>query len=143
LATIYRTALVQHSVGHMYELVNDVKAYPCFLPGCTQAEIIMETATEMKAAVTLEKAGIHQTFKTHNFLHKDQKVEINLIDGPFKKLEGVWLFEELKSDASKIILDLEFEFSGKMISLAFGPIFNHIANTMVDVFCKRADEIYD
>ncbi|MGD9409543.1 MAG: ubiquinone-binding protein, partial [Thiohalocapsa sp.] len=33
-------------------------------------------------------------------------------------------------------------FSGRLIDKAFGGVFGTIANSLVDAFCKRADEVY-
>ena len=70
-------------------------------------------------------------------------MDIALKDGPFRKLQGVWRFTSLREDACKVELELDFEFSGRLINAAFGQVFNHIANTLVDAFCKRAREMAD
>ena len=66
---------------------------------------------------------------------------MQLIDGPFKKLEGGWHFHNLDAESCKIELDLEFEFSLGLASALLTPIFSQIANTMVDSFCSRAYEV--
>ncbi len=86
--------------------------------------------------------GIHQTFSTCNRFQRDRRMDISLLDGPFRKLVGGWSFIPLRADASKVELELDFEFSGRLIDTAFGAVFNQIANTLVDAFCKRADEVY-
>ena len=76
-------------------------------------------------------------------MKKNEQMDISLRDGPFRKLHGGWRFIPLRKDASKVELELEFEFSGKLIDKAFGAVFEQVANSLVDSFCKRADEIYD
>ncbi|MCU4676728.1 type II toxin-antitoxin system RatA family toxin [Catenovulum sp. 2E275] len=139
---VHRHALVMYSAKQMYDLVNDVAAYPQFVPDCMAVDVISKTSTELKASVQIGKASIGKWFTTHNKMQDGQSVEINLIDGPFKKLVGLWQFIPLDDEACKVVLDLDFEFSSKIIEVAFGSIFNHMANNMVKAFTQRAKEVY-
>lgn len=126
----------------MFVLVYDVASYPQFLPWCQHAEVIKETDEQICGRIEVARLGIHQTFSTCNRYERDRRMTIDLLDGPFRKLHGGWNFLPLREDASKVELELEFEFSGRLIDKAFGSVFNQIANTLVDAFCKRADEVY-
>jgi ribosome-associated toxin RatA of RatAB toxin-antitoxin module len=125
----------------MYQLVNDVKSYPDFLPGCTGSRVLESGPTQMMAAVDVSKAGISKTFTTRNTLTSNQSILMSLVDGPFKKLIGGWKFIPLSSDACKIEFHLDFEFTNKLIEMAFGRIFKELAN-MVQAFTARAKEVY-
>ncbi len=142
MAKVTKTALVPYSAGKMYALVNDVAAYPTFLPWCRASEVLSETDTEMCARIELALSGIHQWFTTCNELVPGERIDIRLSEGPFKRLHGDWQFQALREDACKVVLDLEYEFSGALINAAFGAVFGKIANTLVDAFVKRADEVY-
>jgi ribosome-associated toxin RatA of RatAB toxin-antitoxin module len=126
----------------MFALVYDVAAYPDFLPWCHRAEVISETDEQICGRIEVARLGIRQTFSTCNRYLRDQHMEIALLDGPFRRLHGAWAFTSLRADACKVELELEFEFSGALIDRAFGPVFNQIANSLVDAFCKRASEVY-
>jgi len=126
----------------MFELVYDVGRYPEFLPWCHATKLLSETEDEICAELEVAKAGIHQTFSTCNRFERPQIMYLQLKEGPFKNLDGVWRFTPLRDDACKISLTLDFEFSGRLINLAFGAVFRQIADTMVDSFCQRAKEIY-
>lgn len=139
---ISRTALVPYSASQMYQLVNDVKSYPEFLPGCTGSRVIDASANEMTAAVDVSKAGISKTFTTRNTLTDNQAILLQLVDGPFKKLMGAWKFTPLSEDACRIEFQLDFEFTNKLIELAFGRIFKELAGSMVQAFTTRAKEVY-
>lgn len=139
---ITRTALLPYSAQQVFDLVNDVASYPDFLPWCGGAEVLSSSSFEMNAKVTIAKAGIKQTFETHNHLVPGQRIQMNLVDGPFKSLRGVWEFKALDVDACKILFDVEFEVSSGLLSVAIGPIFEQIANTLVDSFCERAKQVY-
>ncbi|VEB95729.1 Ribosome association toxin RatA [Cedecea lapagei] len=139
---ISRTALVPYSAEQMYQLVNDVKSYPEFLPGCTGSRVIDASANQMTAAVDVSKAGISKTFTTRNTLTDNQSILMQLVDGPFKKLLGGWKFTPLSEDACRIEFQLDFEFTNKLIELAFGRIFKELAGNMVQAFTTRAKEVY-
>jgi ribosome-associated toxin RatA of RatAB toxin-antitoxin module len=139
---ISRSALVPFSVEQMYKLVNDVDSYPQFLPGCIGSRILTQNETSMTASVEVSKAGIRKTFTTNNQLVNNQRIEMQLVDGPFRKLIGGWLFTPLSDDACKVQLELDFEFTNKLIELAFGKVFKELAGNMVQAFTQRAKEVY-
>jgi len=143
VSIIERSALVHYSPAEIYALVNDVAAYPEFLPWCRSARVIESSASEMTASIEISKGMLNRSFTTHNILEAPHRIELTLVDGPFRKLQGSWQFDSLKTEkACKVSLRLEFEFESTMLSLAAGPIFTQIGNSLVDAFCKRAVEVY-
>lgn len=139
---ISRTALVPYSAEKMYQLVNDVKSYPEFLPGCVGSRVLESSAQQMTAAVEVSKAGISKTFTTRNALTSNQSILMHLVDGPFKSLVGGWKFTPLAADACRIDFQLNFEFTNKLVELAFGHIFKELISSMVQAFTIRAKEVY-
>jgi ribosome-associated toxin RatA of RatAB toxin-antitoxin module len=139
---ISRSALVMFSAQQMYDLVNDVSKYPEFLPNCSGAKIHNHTAHCMSASVEISKAGMRKWFSTENTLTDGQAIEMKLLDGPFKTLAGGWRFTALDEKACKVSLELDFEFTNKLVELAFGKVFNEVANNMVKAFTQRAKQVY-
>ncbi|WP_034916441.1 type II toxin-antitoxin system RatA family toxin [Erwinia sp. 9145] len=142
MSQISRSALVPYSAEKMFRLVNNVDAYPEFLPGCTGSRIIDSSEQQMTASVDVSKAGISKTFVTRNTLTENQRINMQLVDGPFRKLSGGWQFTPLSEDACKVELNLDFEFSNMLVELAFGRIFKELAGSMVQAFTHRAKEVY-
>lgn len=142
MAQLHRSALVMYSAEEMYALVNDVAAYPQFLPGCVASRIISESELSMVAEVSVAKAGIHKQFTTQNALVPGREILMELVEGPFRQLHGIWRFTPLDEAACKVALSLEFEFSSRLIETAFGAIFRELAGAMVKAFCQRAKEVY-
>ncbi|MCG7532086.1 SRPBCC family protein [Psychrobium sp. MM17-31] len=140
---VNRSALVMFSAQQMYDLVNDVASYPQFLPGCVGARVVSFDGNVMVASVDVSKAGIKKTFTTRNTLLENQRVDMQLVDGPFKLLQGGWSFLALDDNACKVSLDLEFEFDNKLAELAFGKIFKELAGNMVTAFSERAKRVYE
>jgi ribosome-associated toxin RatA of RatAB toxin-antitoxin module len=142
MAHIERSALVMHSAERMFALVCDVQSYPQFLPWCVGSHLISETETELVAGMTIKKGGIEQTFTTRNQKLAPQWMTMELVDGPFTQLNGKFTFKPLSEEACKVVLELDFEVAGKILSLTLSPIFKQAANTMVDAFVQRADAVY-
>ncbi|MGB3726678.1 MAG: type II toxin-antitoxin system RatA family toxin [Glaciecola sp.] len=142
MPSINKNALVPYSAEQMYNLVNDVAAYQTFLPGCKQSAILEQSNTSMTAKMLLAKAGIEQVLVTQNTLVPNQRIDMQLAQGPFKSLSGGWTFTPLSDQACKIELSLNFTFSSKLIDLAFGKVFNTLTNNMVKAFSDRAKTVY-
>ncbi|MEZ9566785.1 SRPBCC family protein [Vibrio artabrorum] len=139
---VTRSALVSFSADQMFSLVNDVARYPEFLPGCSGSRVIESSDSAMVASVDVSKAGISKTFTTSNRMADGAEILMELVDGPFKKLQGGWYFTPLDEQACKVELKLEFEFSSRMIEMAFGKIFNELTSNMVSAFTQRAKQVY-
>lgn len=142
MRTINRHALVPYSTAEMFALVDDIDAYQNFLPWCKKSQVLSRDEDVVRGLIELSKAGIEKSFTTSNRLQKNKMIEMRLEEGPFHHLEGFWRFDALDETACKISLLLEFEFSSKILDLTVGPVFNQIANSLVDAFCKRATEVY-
>ena len=142
MTLIQKSALVKYSARQMFDLVNDIEAYPKFLPWCADSRILKRDEDLVEAELTIAKGGFKKSFSTRNMLEQGGKITVSLLEGPFSSLEGVWNFLPLREDASKISLDLEFEMNGVLTNLAFGAVFNQICNTMVASFTSRAKEVY-
>ena len=142
MTIISKSALVSYTPEQMYQLVDDIEAYPAFLPWCGDATILNRDNNTVEASLFIAHSGLNKTFSTRNSNFPYEKIEMRLLDGPFKHLEGVWIFEPLGDAACKVSLNLDFEFSSKIIGLTLGPIFNKIANSLVDAFIQRANSVY-
>lgn len=142
MTVVQKSALVKYSARQMFDLVNDIEAYPKFLPWCAGSRIIKREEDCVEAELMISKGGFKKSFSTRNKIDWGGRITVSLLDGPFSHLEGVWNFMPLREDASKISLDLEFEMSGVLANLAFGAVFNQICNTMVASFTGRAKAVY-
>ena len=142
MTTVEKSALVRFSAKKMFDLVDDIEAYSQFLPWCSESRILKRDGNLVEAELKVARGGFYKVFSTRNTLIGDEAIRMSLIKGPFSSLEGVWTFQPLREDASKIALNLEFEMSGKLSNLAFGAVFNQICNSMVGAFSQRAKTIY-
>ncbi|WP_136254863.1 type II toxin-antitoxin system RatA family toxin [Onishia niordana] len=142
MPTVNRSALVRHSPQAMFDLVNDFERYPEFLPGCRRARLIESDAEHLIGELTLAKAGVEQSFTTRNDLYSPDRIELSLVQGPFRRLRGRWLFTPMGENSCKVSLEMEFEFSNRLIGMAFGKLFQQVAGQLVDSFSRRANELY-
>ena len=140
--TVRRSAIVPFGADKMYGLVADVPRYPEFLKWCSKAGAREKNEGEVVATLEINFKGLKKKFTTLNLMKPDQSIEISLVKGPFSRLHGIWLFTELGEGASKIELDLTFDFDNPLVARVVGPLFSHIANHQVDAFHKRALDLY-
>ena len=143
MANISRSALVMYSCEQMYKLVDDIQLYPQFIPNCADSKRVQTNEHTVEGSLLISSVGISKWFTTKNILTPNKEIQMELINGPFKHLTGVWKFTELDSSACKVELDIDFEFSSKLIEMAFGGIFNSLIANMVSAFTKRAKQIYE
>ena len=140
---INQKSLVAYSAEQMYQLVNNYQAYPESLPGCVASQTLIQGQHQQTAELTISKAGISHKFTTRNTMIENCSIKMQLVDGPFKFLHGEWCFKPIDEQCCQISLYLEFEFSNPLIGMAFGKIFTHLTNKMIDAFKQRAKEVYN
>jgi ribosome-associated toxin RatA of RatAB toxin-antitoxin module len=140
MQTIRRSALVEHSTGRMFDLVNDVAAYPRRFDWCSAAQLIESGADRLVARLDLGLGALSTWFTTENSLDRPHSIDMKLVDGPFRKLHGRWEFHALDECASKVTLTLEFDPSNRLLGPAFAIGFQGLADRMVDDFVRVADK---
>lgn len=142
MAIVEKSVLVAHSASEMYQLVEDVETYPQFLPWCSGTEVRRPDANNAIATLHVNYHGLRLHFTTKNQMEPGVLIDMTLENGPFKHLDGFWRFRPLAENACKVEFRLSYEISGKFVEKLTGPVFNHIANTFVEVFVKRARAKY-
>lgn len=147
---VRKSVLLWYSPREMYDLVTGVDAYPQFLPWCNQAEVVAEHEDGVTARLSMAYMGVRHAFttrNTHNAHDAAKSVAVRLVDGPFSKLEGNWLFLPLgrpgtDETACKIEFELSYAFSSVALEVVVSPVFDRVANTLVDSFVQRAEAVY-
>lgn len=139
---VHKSVLVAHPAQRMFALVDAVEKYPEFLPWCGGAEVIYRDADVTRATIQINYRGIRQSFSTENAKIEPRLMQIKLMEGPFKTLEGSWRFTDLGGEGCKIELSLRYEFASRMLEKLVGPVFGYIANNLVDAFVKRVQSIH-
>lgn len=142
MALVEKSVLVGYSAERMYRLVDGVELYPEFLPWCGGTQVDVRDGTLTRASILIDYHGIRQSFKTENRTQPPELIEIRLVSGPFRQLDGAWRFTPLSADACKIEFKLRYEFSSRLLEKLVGPVFKHIAGTLLDAFLQRAEQLY-
>ncbi|MBD8643563.1 MULTISPECIES: type II toxin-antitoxin system RatA family toxin [unclassified Stenotrophomonas] len=140
MPTIRRSALVEHSAARMFDLVNDIAAYPRRFRWCSAAQILEEGEQRLVARLDLGLGSFSTWFMTENTLVRPASIDMKLRDGPFKRLHGRWEFHSLAEDACKVSLELEFEPKSRLLAPALALGFQGLADRMVNDFVRVADE---
>jgi len=150
---VNKSVLLWYSPSQMYALVTAVEDYPKFLPWCERAEVLEHHPDGMTARLHLSFAGIRHAFTTRNVNVPGREVHLTLVDGPFSQLEGSWIFHGLsmpgsaqspdaEPSACKVEFSLRYAFASRPLAVVISPVFDRIANTFVDAFVKRAEQVY-
>lgn len=139
MPTITRSALVGHSVARMFALVNDIAAYPRRFDWCEAAQVLEADARHVIARLDLRIGALHTWFTTENTLSPPHHIDMQLRDGPFRKLSGRWQFHALDESACKVSLTLDFEPRSRLLAPALTLGFQRLADRMVDDFVRIAD----
>ncbi|HMM56795.1 MAG TPA: type II toxin-antitoxin system RatA family toxin [Rudaea sp.] len=135
---IRRSAIVPFPPMRMFDLVNDVEAYPRRFAWCAGAAVLAREPDAIRARLDVRIAGTTQSFSTRNTLAPPQRIGMQLVDGPFQSLSGAWEFTPLGDAGCKIALALDFEYRGRVLAPVFRAGFEKLADRMVDEFCREA-----
>ncbi len=139
---IDRSVLVEYSPDQMYALVDAVEQYPEFLPWCGGSAVEMRDETRTRASVIIDFHGIRQTFSTENSKQRPSRIDMRLIKGPFRQLDGSWSFLALGEGGCKVRFELQYEFASAILGKLIGPVFEQITASFVDAFVERATTVY-
>jgi ribosome-associated toxin RatA of RatAB toxin-antitoxin module len=147
MAYVDKSVLISHSPEQMFDLVAGVEDYPGFLPWCGGSEVqnretLPDGSERVLATIRIRYRGITQSFTTENVQRRGEFIRLNFREGPFKALDGSWIFKPLGGHGCKIEFRLHYEFSNRILDGLVGPVFGQIANSFVDSFTRRADEVY-
>ena len=142
MQVVERFALVNYTPAQMYALVNNVGAYPEFLPWCTAARVEELAPNERVATLRVARGVLHAEFTTKNELNPDSEIRMQLLHGPFRNLKGLWRFSPIGDKGSRVQFRVEFEFKNRLTASAFNTVFESLCGTIVDAFATRAKQIY-
>ena len=145
---VKKSVLLWYSPHEMYSLVTGINDYPKFLPWCERAETLSADSDEVTARLHLSYMGVRHSFTTRNRHVPDASVVVGLVDGPFSLLDGTWRFVPVPASAGgeakacKVEFELRYAFASRPLEVLISPVFDRIANTFVDSFVKRAEQVH-
>lgn len=139
---IEKSALVSYTPEQMFKLVDDIDAYDLFLPWCSRSQELDRSQDVVRGELEISYSQLNRSFITQNINTPHSRIEMQLVEGPFRHLYGLWLFTPLGNEGCKIELRMEFEFNSKLLDMTVGPVFGKLANSLVDAFIERAGTVY-
>lgn len=137
MRSVHKSVLVPYSAQQMFDLVQGIEDYPKFLPWCGGTRIL-QTADETLARIDIDYRGVRAHFTTANRNQPPDRIVVELRDGPFRRLDGIWQFRALSDSACKVEFELNYEFATTVLEKLIGPVFDRIADSFIDAFVKRA-----
>ena len=105
---IKKEAIILKDRKAVFSIVNRVDLYKNFVPYCVDSKIIFEENNEMEAKLNFNLKGLKTSFTTLNKIKENDSIEMTLVDGPFKKLDGKWEFKDTGPAWNRIILQSFF-----------------------------------
>jgi ribosome-associated toxin RatA of RatAB toxin-antitoxin module len=135
---VKRSALVNRPPAVLFALINDIESYPQFLPWCSHARVLSRSPTEVIATIGVRQGALHGEFTTRNALEPERRIDMSLVSGPFRTLEGEWRLEPIDPGGCRVELAMRFAFSHRLSALLFEPKFAATIGSLVDAFVARA-----
>lgn len=142
MTTIHRSALLPFHARQLFDLVNDVEAYPLYMDGCVGARVLHRDEQLMEARLDLARGGITQSFSTRNRMQGFEQISLELLEGPFEYFEGRWDFKTLGDAACKISLNMEFRINSTLLGAAAARLLDRVTSNLVDAVGRRAQQLY-
>jgi ribosome-associated toxin RatA of RatAB toxin-antitoxin module len=139
---IRRSALVPYSAERIFDLINDIEAYPSRFAWCAGAQILAREPNALIARLDVRVAGFTQSFTTRNTLDRPSRIALSLVEGPFRALSGEWVLTALGDNGCKIALALDFDYAGRLMAPIMRSGFEILADRLVDEFCREAHRLY-
>ncbi len=138
MPNVSTSVCVNYTPEEMYELVNDVQSYPKYIPMCSEVRLLSKAPEHLKATISMAKGKVKLSFTTENTMKVGRSIRMRLVDGPFKRLNGVWHFEPRGDSGCEATFRLDFEFANALLGMALGGLFKEVTGSMVDAFCRQA-----
>ena len=135
---VKRTALVSQPPAVLYALINDIEAYPRFLPWCTHARVLERTDTHILATIGVRQGALHGEFTTRNALEPERAITLHLVKGPFSALEGRWLLTPIEAHGCRVDFTVNFAFRNRLTAMLLEPLFAQTIGSLVEAFVQRA-----
>ena len=142
MAQVNKSVLLEYSASQMFDLVDRIEEYPQFMPWCARTELKFRNAETTVGTLFIDFKAVKSHFTTSNQKNAPGSMQISLVDGPFRRLDGSWRFQPLDEQACKVEFVLNYEFSSRLFEKIIGPVFSYITGSFVDAFVKRARQVY-
>ena len=138
MKNIHKEEDINIDIDTIFNLINDIKSYPNYLPWCTKSEVEEESADIIIGRIFISKSFISWNFSTKNIIKKNESISLELVDGPFESLTGKWLFSSINQFNTRVSLDIDYKFKSSIIELSIEPIFSSIMNSILKSFVQEA-----
>lgn len=141
MSVIKQSDLVPYTAEEMFALIADVEAYPEFVPGCERSWVEWRDGNRFRAGMAVRKGKVAFSFRTEQTAEPPVRLDMRLVEGPFRKLEGGWLLAP-NALGSRVSLALDFEFENRLVGAALSPVFKLMTGALVSSFRERAVKIH-
>lgn len=138
MPTVRRSERVAYTAAQMFAIVNDIEAYPEVFKWCRGARVEKRDGDTLEARVDVGVGGLNRSFRTRNTNDAPHRIDIELLSGPFRRLEGGWSFRDLSEGGCEVALALDIEVAGSLLSAVFASLFRELAHSQLAAFMEEA-----
>lgn len=139
--------VVPQTAEQIFTLVKDIEKYPEFLPWCVGLRI---KRTEWRGELECPVADLLVAFKGFRGKYtsrvvadpKKMRIDIEYVEGPFSRLDNVWIFTENPDGGCTIDFHIDFDFKSRVLRKMIGAVFGRAVKKMVGAFILRGQEVY-
>jgi len=136
-----KSVLVAHAAEQMFDLIEAAEHYPEFLPWCARATIVHRDAAIVVADIDVAWHGVRFRITTRNPKRRPEWMAVTMERGPFRHFHGEWHLTPLAAHGCRIDFDLRYDVDRSLLGKVAGPVFDRVANTLVDAYVARADRL--
>jgi ribosome-associated toxin RatA of RatAB toxin-antitoxin module len=136
---IRKEMLVGWPASAMFDLIEQAEHYPAFLPWCASATILERSDDVVAAAIAVDYRGVKFGFTTRNPKRRPEWLQVQLVSGPFRRFEGEWQLVPLGDAGCRVAFMLRYEFDSTVMQRLASPVFDRIADTLLDALVAHAD----
>jgi ribosome-associated toxin RatA of RatAB toxin-antitoxin module len=138
---VRKQMLVAWPADAMFDLIEAAEHYPDFLPWCAGARILERDDAHVVALIKVNYHGVHFEFTTRNPKRRPLWMGVTLEHGPFRRFDGEWRLAPLGDAGCRIEFRLDYEFASTLMTKVAGPVFERIADRLVDALVVHADRV--
>ncbi len=142
MTEIHRSAMLPYPAESMFDLVNDIKAYPEFMDGCVGAQILQEEGNTIDARLYLKKGFFKQQIRTRNINTYGRAIDLELLEGPLTDFKGRWEFVTVSPESCKVSLTISFSIKASVANIGLSKLLGIVSNSLVDAIADRAKKLY-
>ena len=147
MPVIEKTLQIAHTPENLIALVSDIAKYPDFIRWITAMRVSREREEDgvrhaLGEAIVSFK-GFREQFSTKVETHAEARhIKVELVRGPFRKLENRWRFRPLPNGKTEVTFFIDYEFRNIILAMLARNNFDKAVQRIMEAFITEANKRY-